>query len=83
MKNRINDIEALRTIGLMFVLVGHSGNLFQEHLPKLDYLLSRANGTFAVDLFFAISGYIIALSLIPQLTQAIEQGKARQRLGSG
>ena len=61
----------------MFVLIGHSGNLFQEHLPKLDYLLSRANGTFAVDLFFAISGYIIALSLIPQLTQAIEQGKAR------
>lgn len=78
MKNKIVDIEALRTIGLMFVLIGHSGNLFSEHLPKLEHLLSRANGTFAVDLFFAISGYIIARSLIPQLLQAIEQGNARK-----
>lgn len=78
MNKKIIDIEALRTIGLMFVLIGHSGNLFPERLPKLEYLLERANGTFAVDLFFAISGYIIAYSLIPQITEALENRKARQ-----
>lgn len=78
MKGRIDDIEALRTIGLIFVLFGHSGNLFSESLPKLQYLLERATGTFAVDIFLAISGYMIARSLIPQILQGIEQGNVRK-----
>lgn len=78
MKDHIVDIEALRTVGLVFVLFGHSSNLFTQSIPELQYILKRATGTFAVDIFLAISGYIIARSLIPQVIEGIEQGRARQ-----
>ncbi len=47
---RNSDIEALRTVGVMFVLIGHSLQMFGS-LPALEALLNLFNGSFAVDLF--------------------------------
>lgn len=78
MNNRISDLDALRSIAFIFVLIAHSGNLFPERLPKLEQFLEIAHGTFGVDLFFVISGYIITHNLLPQLLQAIEEKQARK-----
>lgn len=63
---RNSDIEALRTVGVMFVLIGHSAQMFVS-FPALDALLNLFNGSFAVDLFFALSGYMVTRGLLPNL----------------
>ena len=64
-----SDIEALRTVGVLFVLIGHSSQMFNS-FPALDALLNSFNGGFAVDLFFALSGYMITRGLLPNLQEA-------------
>jgi len=64
-----SDIEALRTVGVLFVLIGHSVQMFNA-FPALETFLNFFNGSFAVDLFFAMSGYMITRGLLPSLQDA-------------
>lgn len=71
MNHRIKDIELLRGIAVIFVLVEHSRfNLFGEPNRLLAFLYTYFGGWTGVDLFFAISGFVIARDLIPRLSQS-------------
>jgi peptidoglycan/LPS O-acetylase OafA/YrhL len=68
---RIDDIEMLRGFAILFVLFEHVRiNLFPWRVPFIEHV--RAYFTFwsGVDLFFAISGFVIARSLLPKLKAA-------------
>jgi peptidoglycan/LPS O-acetylase OafA/YrhL len=71
MKKRIDDIELLRGFAVLFVVVHHAaGNLFTWSTPGLTRFYSYFGGWFGVDLFFAISGFVIARDLVPRLQQS-------------
>jgi len=66
---RIADIEFLRGVAIIFILIQHvPGELINWPMPKIDhifkYYLSFWSG---VDVFFAVSGFVIARTLIPAL----------------
>jgi peptidoglycan/LPS O-acetylase OafA/YrhL len=62
------DIECLRAIAVLCVAFHHmQGNLFHPGLPILSSLFQHSSYWFGVDLFFAISGYVIGRSLLPQM----------------
>ncbi|HGF4015936.1 acyltransferase family protein [Burkholderia cenocepacia] len=63
------DIEALRAIGIIFVLIPHSEELFPWGLPILHKLYSFMDFWTGVDLFFCVSGYIITRSVLRELSQ--------------
>ncbi len=68
MNRRIADIELLRGIAILFVLFEHTRfNLFGQPGPWLDYAYQYFGGWTGVDLFFAISGFVIARDLVPKL----------------
>ncbi|WP_085708761.1 MULTISPECIES: acyltransferase [unclassified Pseudomonas] len=65
---RILDIEVLRAIAVLGVLIHHmQGSLFTDPVPLLEKIHAWAQPWWGVDLFFAISGFVIARSLIPAL----------------
>ncbi|SNY45722.1 Peptidoglycan/LPS O-acetylase OafA/YrhL, contains acyltransferase and SGNH-hydrolase domains [Pseudomonas sp. LAMO17WK12:I6] len=65
---RIMDIEVLRAIAVLGVLFHHlQGSLFTDTVPLLQTVHHWAQSWWGVDLFFAISGFVIARSLIPVL----------------
>jgi peptidoglycan/LPS O-acetylase OafA/YrhL len=65
---RIADIELLRGIAILFVLIEHLPfNLVVWRSPTLIVLHSYFGLWTGVDLFFAISGFVIARSLLPAL----------------
>lgn len=65
---RIMDIEVLRAIAVLGVLFHHlQGSLFTDVVPLLTKIHAWAQPWWGVDLFFAISGFVIARSLIPAL----------------
>ena len=55
------------------------GSLFHPGLPWIAQLFRHAQFWFGVDLFFAISGFVIARSLLPQM--ASDAGNVRQQVG--
>lgn len=66
-----SDIECLRALAVIGVVIHHSqGNLFYPGIPFLDRVFAIGQAWCGVDLFFAISGFVIARSLLPQLTAA-------------
>lgn len=68
MSRRIDDIEILRAFAVLFVVLHHAiGNLFTWTTPALARLSTYFGGGFGVDLFFAISGFVIARDLLPRL----------------
>lgn len=68
MSKRIEDIELLRGIGILYVLSEHAlGNLIFWPSPGLEHLYSYVRGASGVDLFFAISGFVITRDLLPKL----------------
>lgn len=67
--SRISDVEVLRTLAVLFVIFQHLRNLFPWQLPELNAFYSSFGGTFGVDLFFAVSGFVIARDLIPRLSE--------------
>lgn len=68
MKNRIEDIELLRGIAVLFVVVHHANiNLITWTTPALTRFYTYFGGWVGVDLFFAISGFVIARDLVPRL----------------
>jgi peptidoglycan/LPS O-acetylase OafA/YrhL len=65
---RIDDIEWLRAVAVMGVVVHHAqGNLFSWNPAWLALLLGHVDMWSGVDIFFAISGFVIARSLLPRL----------------
>jgi peptidoglycan/LPS O-acetylase OafA/YrhL len=68
---RNNDIECLRAVAVVGVAFHHmQGNLFHPGMPLIGRLLQHADFWFGVDLFFAISGFVIARSLLPRMATA-------------
>lgn len=68
MSKRIDDIEILRAFAVLFVVLHHAlGNLFTWTTPGLARVAVYFSGGFGVDLFFAISGFVIARELVPRL----------------
>lgn len=62
------DIECLRALAVIGVVIHHAqGNLFQPGIALLDRIFSVGQMWCGVDLFFVISGFVIACSLFPQL----------------
>ncbi|WP_263147098.1 acyltransferase, partial [Pseudomonas alcaligenes] len=76
MKGRIADIEVLRAVAVLFVLFQHIGNLWPWTSSTLDLLYGAFGGTFGVDLFFAVSGFVIARDLVPRLLAAPDSASA-------
>ncbi|EIL87411.1 acyltransferase family protein [Rhodanobacter sp. 115] len=74
-KDRRNrDIECLRAIAVIGVAFHHmQGNLFHPGIPIIGTLLKHADFWYGVDLFFAISGFVIARSLLPQMAACHDQ----------
>ncbi len=71
MNRRIADIELLRGFAVLFVLFQHSDlNLFVHPSRSLEFLYANLGGWVGVDLFFVISGFVIARDLIPKLIEA-------------
>ena len=65
---RIMDIELLRGIAVLGVLFHHlQDSLFAGQVPLLQAIHALGQPWWGVDLFFAISGFVIARSLIPAL----------------
>ena len=68
---RIADIEILRAFAILFVLIEHAhGGLLNHMSRRLDHFYMYFGGNQGVDLFFAISGCVIARSLFPALEHA-------------
>ncbi|MHB9801022.1 acyltransferase family protein [Pseudomonas sp. MT3] len=68
---KIADIELLRGVAVLMVVVFHTSlNLFTWMTPNLSRFFSYFGGASGVDLFFAISGFVIARDLVPRLEAA-------------
>ena len=71
--SRIEDLEILRAIAVILVFVHHcKGNLIYWRSEAKDIFFTWFGGDVGVDLFFGISGYIIARSLLPKLKQSAD-----------
>jgi peptidoglycan/LPS O-acetylase OafA/YrhL len=72
-RGRIDDIEVLRAFAVGLVLIHHLlGDLLPEW-PQSKLLLRHLGFWSGVDLFLAISGFVIARSLLPQLAAATDR----------
>lgn len=79
-RTRNRDIECLRAVAVLGVAFHHAqDNLFHPGIAWMARLSAHAQFWTGVDLFFAISGFVIARSLLPQM--AAHAGKLRQQAG--
>lgn len=77
MKHRIEDIELLRGLAVFFVVTYHASEaLFTWSTPGMARFYSYFAGGFGVDLFFAISGFVIARDLLPRLSNESDKNSA-------
>lgn len=73
MKGRIQDIEILRAVAVLSVLLHHArDNLFTWKVPLNEAFFARFDLWWGVDLFFVISGFVIARELVPRLQGATD-----------
>lgn len=80
MRTRIGDIEILRGVAVLMVVFHHAAdNLFTWGTPNMERFYTYFSGWVGVDLFFAISGFVIARDLVPQLL-AVPRGEATTRM---
>ena len=64
---RNGELEVLRTVAILMVLMQHLPNNLIFWPSRYNEPLAAAGTWCGVDLFFAISGFVIARSLLPQL----------------
>lgn len=64
-RTRIDDIDVLRAVAILFVLIQHLEIL--HPLPVIRQILSVVTFWGGVDIFFAVSGFVIARDLLPKL----------------
>jgi peptidoglycan/LPS O-acetylase OafA/YrhL len=73
---RIDDVEVLRAFAVGLVLVQHAAwNLIPWQMPNQGPLYGHFGFWSGVDLFFAISGFVIGRSLLPQLAGTRSRGE--------
>lgn len=73
---RIADIEVLRAIAVLGVVFHHAfNNLFAWATPDMQAFRGHFQFWWGVDLFFAISGFVIARDLLPRLATAQENSQ--------
>lgn len=61
---RITELDALRGVAALIVLVSHYTWVYDFHFGTLaEHSFSFSNGDFGVQLFFMISGFMIFMSL--------------------
>lgn len=78
MNKKILDIEVLRGIAVLFVVIHHANvSLFSWSTPSLARFYTYFGGAIGVDLFFAISGFVIARDLLPRLREASPEERPR------
>lgn len=71
MNKRIDDIEILRAIAVILVVIEHSQySLVTWQSSLTERLYTYLGGWAGVDLFFVISGFVIAKDLVPRLQQS-------------
>ena len=71
---RIDDIELLRAFAVLLVVLEHArGNLITWHNAAVEFFHRHFDGGAGVDLFFAISGFVIARDLLPRLAACGER----------
>ncbi len=76
-------IECLRALAVLGVLLEHArGNLFHDTDNVLNAIHTRFGFWWGVDLFFAVSGYVIARSFLPRLDQARDRRESLGVLGA-
>jgi peptidoglycan/LPS O-acetylase OafA/YrhL len=68
--HRNSNIDILRAFAILLVMI--------VHFPKLRQIFPILNPWSGVDLFFAISGYVVAKSFVPQFDAAIEKTPAEK-----
>jgi peptidoglycan/LPS O-acetylase OafA/YrhL len=64
---RNGELEVLRTVAILMVLMQHLPNNLMFWPSRFNAALVALGTWSGVDLFFAISGFVIARSLLPQL----------------
>lgn len=69
MRGKIEDIEILRGYSIIAVLLQHIDNLTPNPSQALLQFKQQFAGGFGVDLFLAISGFLVTYSLLGQLKQ--------------
>jgi len=81
-RGRIDDIEVLRGVAVLMVLLFHVRlSLIPWEVPWWDHITKHYfNFWPGVDLFFAISGFVIARSLLPMLRAGRAVGQASRVL---
>ncbi|MBW4239800.1 acyltransferase [Enterobacter roggenkampii] len=62
--NKNNEIEVLRAIGIIFVIMAHLNGFITWNPGWLNHLYSHTYFWGGVDLFFCVSGYVITKSLV-------------------
>ncbi|NNU63086.1 acyltransferase family protein [Ochrobactrum soli] len=73
---RIDDIEVLRAVAVIMVCISHIGPMLWWLDKPLGIVSKYFTFWTGVDLFFAISGFVIARSLLPQLA-VLESGSRK------
>jgi peptidoglycan/LPS O-acetylase OafA/YrhL len=63
LKTRIQELDVLRGLAAIAVMIYHYTVVFTSMVSHTDYRLSVPYGVYAVHLFFMISGFVITLSL--------------------
>ncbi len=81
---RIDDIEVLRAFAIIFVIMHHFNGGFSRFVTGsfVNQFYSYFNGSVGVDLFFGISGFVIARSLLPSLWACTDATGKRQTIYS-
>lgn len=78
---KIEEIQVLRAIAVILVVVFHTRfDLTGSPHPALATFFGYLGGDAGVDLFFVISGFVIARDLVPNLQTAVPAAQARRTL---